>query len=540
MTLDEIVARNARRYPAKPAFVIGSIARSWAETERRVARLAGSLRAQGLRGGDRVAVLLPNCIEYFEIYLACARAGLVAVPLNYRLTGRELGAILAHADAALMIVGADYLEPYLAVRDLLPSVPVPCVVGERTIAGGARFEPWATGEGPTRVRSEAAETDCCAIFYTSGTTGPPKGAMVSHLNLEMNGYNQAIADASRRADVNLVAAPVYHMGAVFMAVTYMMLGCTQVILPAFEAGAWMRTLASQRASVSLLVPTMINAILNDPGCAAADLSSLRLIFYGGGPMPPAVLARALRRFDCAFTQGYGLTETLEATFLTAEDHVPDGTPLQQARLASVGREAVGAEVRIVDERGDDLPPNDVGEILVRSRSVISGYWRMLEATREAIRDGWFHTGDLGYLDADRYLFLVDRKKDMVVSGGVNIYTKEIEAVLYQHPAVLEAAIIGLPDETWGESVTAVVALRPGMTVSEPALIEYCRGALASYKKPRAVHFLPELPKNPSGKILKRELRALFAGNTATSSPLPLAAAGGRRPGEGAADGGPRA
>ncbi|MBT8446546.1 MAG: AMP-binding protein, partial [Gammaproteobacteria bacterium] len=240
--------------------------------------------------------------------------------------------------------------------------------------------------------------------------------------------------------------------------------------------------------------------------AAADLSSLRLIFYGGGPMPPAVLERAIAAFGCGFTQGYGLTETLEATFLVASDHVVGDDPEARRRLASAGREAVGADIRIVDEQDHDLGTDEIGEILVRSRSVISGYWRQPEESARTIRGSWFYTGDMGYLDADRYLFVVDRKKDMVVSGGVNIYTKEIEAVLYQHPAVLEAAIIGLPDENWGEIVTAVIVVRDGQTLTHEAVVDWCRDRIADFKKPRRTVLLDELPKNPSGKILKRELR----------------------------------
>jgi long-chain acyl-CoA synthetase len=260
--------------------------------------------------------------------------------------------------------------------------------------------------------------------------------------------------------------------------------------------------------VSLLIPTMINAILGTPELTQHDLSSLRLIFYGGGPMPRAVLERAMHNFRCSFTQGYGLTETLEATFLTASDHVLDGTPVQRKRLESAGREAIGAEIRIVDDAGLDLPSGEIGEILVRSRSVIDGYWRQPEAGAEVIRNGWFHTGDLGYLDDERYLFVVDRKKDMIVTGGVNVYTKEVETVLYQHPAVREAAVYGVPDDNWGERVTAAISLREGASVCAADVISFCREQLAGFKLPKHVVFLDELPKNPSGKILKRELRKL--------------------------------
>jgi long-chain acyl-CoA synthetase len=408
-------------------------------------------------------------------------------------------------------VASEYLPQVRELETLLPNLCRLWVVGDKEMEGARAYEAVLKATRTQWLPVNVPDTDPCAIFYTSGTTGLPKGAMVSHVNLEMNGYNQMIADRSRRDDINLVATPVYHIGAVFMAVTYMLLGCTQVLLPRFQPALWLETLAKRRATVALLVPTLINAVLNEPRCAEADLSSLRLIFYGGGPMHTSVLERAMRTLGCSFTQGYGLTETLEATFLTADDHVPDGDELQRARLASAGREAVGAEIRIANAEGNEVPPGEMGEILVKSRSVIAGYWRMPEESARVIRNGWFHTGDVGYLDQDRYLFVVDRIKDMVISGGVNIYTKEIEEVLYQHPAVLEAAIIGLTDEKWGEVVTAVVARKPDMNVTAEELIEHCRASLASYKKPRQVFFLEELPKNPSGKILKRELRTLFAG-----------------------------
>jgi len=256
---------------------------------------------------------------------------------------------------------------------------------------------------------------------------------------------------------------------------------------------------------------MINTVLNYPELSDHDLSSLRLIFYGGGPMPPAVLRRALAAMPCGFTQGYGLTETLEATFLVASDHeITDGDEKKLFRLASAGREATGADVRIIDDDGNSLGTGEVGEILIRSRSNISGYWRNPEETAATVKGTWFHTGDVGYLDEDRYLFVVDRKKDMVVSGGVNIYTKEIESVIYSHPAVLEAAVVGLPDDHWGEVVTACVVLRNGQSVTTEEITEYCSSRLAGYKKPRRVFFLGELPKNPSGKILKRDLREVLA------------------------------
>ncbi len=510
MTLDEIVRRNSLRYPGQPALVCDGICRSWVELDQRVNKVGNALLQSGLRAGERVAILLGNCSEYFEIYFACARAGLIAVPVNYRLTGSELDQIIDHAQPSLLITDAEYAGQARTIHNL--------PARRWRLSDGAARDDQDQGFQDYHSIVDAADSkpvsavpnDTFAIFYTSGTTGPPKGAMVSHRNLEMNGYNQAIADRSTSGDVNLVATPIYHMGAVFMAVTYMMLGCAQQILKKFDPGAWLALLEQSRASVALLVPTMINAVLNAPDLRRYNLSSLRLIFYGGGPMPPAVLERAMRELGCGFTQGYGLTETLEATFLVSADHVLDGSAAQARRLASAGREAVGAEIRIVDEAGADLGVGEVGEILIRSESVIAGYWNNPEETATAIRDGWFHSGDLGYLDENRYLFVVDRKKDMVISGGMNIYCKEIESALYRHPATLEAAVIGLPDENWGEIVTAVIVIKPGQRASAEELLELCKASLAGYKTPKKVFFRDELPKNPSGKILKRILRQQLA------------------------------
>ena len=511
MTLDEIVRRNALRHGRKAALVSDTGAVTWAELDGRVNRLANALLALGMQRGDRVAVLLGNCPEYFELYFACARRGLIVVPLNYRLTISDLTQVLQHAEPQLLVAGQCYTALLVSLRTQLASVPRCLIVSEAQGTDELSYEGCIAAAHADAPETTTLESDTFAIFFTSGTTGVPKGAMVSHRNLLANAFNQLVADSSRGDDVNLVATPVYHMGAVFMAISYMLLGCTQVILPQFSARGWLSAVGKYRTSVALLVPTMMNAVLTEPAFAGADLSSLRLIFYGGGPMPPAVLERALRDFKCGFTQGYGLTETLEATFLVAADHVLDGSDAQKRRLASVGREAVGAEVRIVDDDGRDVAPFAVGEILVRSASVCTGYWRDRERSASAIRGGWFWTGDLGYLDEGRYLFVVDRKTDMVVTGGVNVYTKEVEAVLYGHDAVREAAVFGLADDAWGEMVVAAVAERDGSTLSEAALIDYCRSRLAGFKRPKRVFVFPELPKNASGKILKRELKRLVGG-----------------------------
>lgn len=417
MTLDEIVRRNALRYPQKLALSMEDSSYSWSELDTRVNKLANAFYDNGLEPGDRVGILAANCPEFMESYFAIARTGLIAVPVNYRLTSDELGQILEHARVKLMLVAEEFLSQAEEVCGQRPEINEIWVIAGKDLPGKTMYSKKLEAGKDTRIFSPVDERDCFAIFYTSGTTGLPKGAMVSHYNLEMNGYNQIIADGASEHDSNLISSPIYHMGAVFMAVTYMMLGCSQYILKKFSSAEWLNLMQSHRPTVSLLVPTMINAVVNDEKFSSYDLDSLRLIFYGGGPMPPAVLKKAINGLKCDFNQGYGLTETLEATFLRPEDHVLDGSEQQQKRLASAGKEAVGAEIRIVDEEEHELPANEVGEILVRSRSVISAYWNMPEESEAVIKNGWFYTGDLGYLDEDRYLFVVDRKKDMVVSGG---------------------------------------------------------------------------------------------------------------------------
>ena len=504
MNLGDIPRRNARRYPRKPALVFGDVRLAWGEVNERVNRFANGLAARGVARGDRVAILAQNDHRYLETYWALAKLGAIAVPLNYRLLERELSVLLDHSTPVALVAGRGYEE---TARRLGV---------ERVISFDGDYEGLlaaAPGREPERA---VGAGDPFAIMYTSGTTGLPKGALVTHGNLESNVYNQAIADKADPADVNLVATLLYHMGALFMATTYTCLGCTNVVLESFEEALVLGAIAEERATTCLLVPTMLNRVLNHPDLESYDLRSLRLIFYGGSTIPVPVLRTAIDVFGCSFTQGYGLTETIEATFLTADDHVLDGDPERERRLASAGREAVNAEVRILDDSARELPAGEIGEIVIRSPSVIPSYWQAPEETREAIRDGWFFTGDVGYRDDDGYLFVVDRKKDVIISGGLNVYPKEVEEALYGHPAVLEAAVIGLPDDAWGEAVTAVVVLREGHDADERELIAHCGERVAGFKKPKSVTFVDALPRNPSGKVLKRELREPFGGALAGS------------------------
>ncbi len=508
MNLGAIPRRNSRRFPDKPALVFEGVSLTWQQVNDRVNALVHALREMGVGKGDRLGILMHNRFHYWEVYWAAAKAGIIVVPFNYRLTPGDLEQLANHAEIKALVAGEECFSQVDCLRERVKTITIFLGIGKGP-EYMADYEELVTTYPIKEPIFEAEDHDTFAIFYTSGTTGLPKGAMVSHRNLEANSFNQMIADKSMENDINLTVTPLYHMGAVFFGLTYHYLGCTTYINQRFDPKEALESLSREKITVCLLIPTMLNMLLNVPEFEQYDLSRLRLIFYGGGPMPQSVLEKAIKQIGCGFTQGYGLTETLEASFLVSSDHVLEGTEKQRKRLLSAGREAVGAEVRIVNESGIDLPYGEVGEILIRSDSVIQGYWKMPEVTAETIKGGWFFTGDLGYLDDDRYLYVVDRKKDMIISGGVNIYPKEIEEVLYANPKVLEAAVIGVCDEMWGENVMALVVLREHTIATESEMIEFCKLHLASHKKPKIVQFVDGLPKNPSGKILKGVLRDMY-------------------------------
>jgi long-chain acyl-CoA synthetase len=505
MLIGDILRANARRFPTKLGVIDREARLTWCEVNDRACRLANLLIGWGMYKGDRVAILAENSHRYIETYFALAKAGIIAVPLNYRLTAYELAYLINHSGSRALLVEESYLPVISQIKGEIPGVSR-FLVMDKAVPGMDCYEEVLKKSSAEEPTAEVNEHDTFAILYTSGTTGLPKGAMLTHRNFLNNCTNQALADQSRPHDIAFPPTPWYHAGALFFGLTYMYLGCTQVVQRKFDPEEFLGLVKRENVTTTLLIPTMLNMVMHHVDFDQYRLRGLRLIFYGGGPMPVPLLKQAIERIGCSFTQGYGLTETLEATFLVSEDHVLDGSPDRERRLASGGREAATAEVRIVDDNDRPLFPGERGEIVVRSASVMKGYWMNPQATAETLRGGWCHTGDIGYVDEGGYLFIVDRKKDMIISGGENIYPREIEDVLYTHPAVLEAAVIGIPDDKWGEVVMAAVALRPGAIATEEDILQYCATRLAGYKKPRQVKFVTSLPKNPSGKVLKRELR----------------------------------
>jgi acyl-CoA synthetase (AMP-forming)/AMP-acid ligase II len=503
MNLAALFFDIARRLPDDPAVGDGRQAWSYRALAARVARVAGGLRANGLAPGDRVLLWLENCAEFFELLLGCWAARLCAVPTNARLHPREVEYIALNSGARLLVA-----TPALAAT-LAPLANSVAALGRVIATGSPDYEALCADAGPLAAEA-AAPTDPAWLFYTSGTTGRPKGAVLTHRNLIfMSQCYYADIDRLDARDTHLVAAPVSH-GAGLYSLPFLLQGAQQIVLPHFDLAAILEAI-ERHSRVSLFAaPTMLIRLVHAPETAAADLANLRTITYGGGPMYVVDLERALEIFGPRLYQLYGQGESpMTIAGLSQRHHADRAHPGWRRRLASCGYPRTGVLVRVVDEEDRDLPPDAVGEVVTRSDCVMDGYWHDPQASADTLRGGWLHTGDLGSLDADGLLTLVDRSKDMIISGGSNIYPREIEEVLLRHPELIEAAVVGRPHPEWGEEVVAFVVPHPGAAVETNDLDRLCLDHIARFKRPRAYRFLETLPKNNYGKVLKTELRRLL-------------------------------
>ena len=490
----DMVRGGAKRTPGATAVVAPDRRLSFAELDDRVGRLGAALRGRGLRPGDRVALLAGNELEYIEIQGACARSGFTLVPLNTRLADPELAYIVG--DAAPRVVIGGRAEHERAERlakgvgaDSVGLGPDSPIEGYDELLAGSEADPDAD---PTDITLNTT------FLYTSGTTGRPKGAMIDRAGMTARLFVNLVELDAQPADVFLQSLPMFHIAA-FLSYAYVFRGATVVMLPAFTPSAWFDTVERERATATVLVPTMIAMLLEDSAGVSADTESLRLIVYGGAPIDPPLLRRAIARFQCGFHQQYGMTETGAQTILRPADHDPDDLEA----LSSGGTEAITFDVRMVDEHDVEVPTGAVGEIVCRGPAVMAGYWQLPDASTETLRNGWMHTGDVGYRDARGFLHVVDRRNDMIITGGENVYPREVEAVLAEHPAAPDVAVIGVPDPKWGQVVTGVVA---GDVPDDADLEAWLRARLAGYKVPRRWVRVDALPRNATGKVLKTELR----------------------------------
>jgi long-chain acyl-CoA synthetase len=509
MDIIQILDRAVRFFPATTACISGKHRVTYQEFHTRVVRLASALRQSGVQKGERVAVLSVNSQPYLEMYYATAMLGALIVPLNFRLAAAELAYILNDSGSTVVLVGPDHEALYAAIQPHLQTAPTVITTTPGDLPAGMLHYEECLANASDRFTPEAVdEHDLAGLFYTSGTTGHPKGVMLSHRNLVTNAYHLMNIAHEQEGEVYLHCCPMFHLadGPTSHRITW--LGGTHVVLPGFDPVAVLEAIQRERVTSLLLVPTMINLLVNQPTVGDYDLSSLRRILYGASPMPVELLRRANHTFGCDLLHLYGLTETSPLLTMLPPQYVAlEGEPAQVKRLASCGRAVPGTQVRVVNNQGEEVQPGEVGEIIARGPNVMHGYWNKPEETAAVLRDGWFYTGDLATIDEEQFIFIVDRKKDMIITGGENVYSTEVENALYQHPAVLEAAVLGIPDERWGEVVLALVVLKPGMMATPEALTTHCRSVIAHYKCPRQVELRTEpLPKSGSGKILKAELR----------------------------------
>lgn len=510
MVLGDLIHRNAQKFPDKVAVIFEDKRISFRNLNDRINRLANALISRGVKTGDRVAILNYNSPQYLESFFATWKAGAISVPLDSLLKGRELEFLINDCTPKILLLGENYCSLIDSIRTKLKSV-------ERYICIGAEqdamesYESLIASASAEEPQVNLAETDCASIVYTSGTTGKPKGAMVSHKSHVADARNLVIELSLRPYDVALTIFPFYHTGGISIMLRHMYVGNTQVLMRAFDPKKVLETLAQEKCSIVVLVPTMLTAILQVPEIQNYDLQNLRMIGYGGASMPVEVLRQGIKIFKCEFVNIYGQTEAGPVmTVLRPEDHHVAGPPEKVKKLASVGRSLINFEVRVIDDAGTDVKPGQVGELIGRGENLMIKYWNRSEETVETLKEGWLYTGDLATVDEDGFIYIVDRKKDMIVSGGQNIYPREIEELLYTHPAILEAAVIGVPHDYWGETVKAVVALKKGMKATEKEIIQFCKENLASYKKPTSVDFMEALPKSSQGKILKKGLKELYA------------------------------
>ena len=505
-TLADVVRIQGKARATTPAFVFEGRTTTFAGFDRHTSQIANGLVALGVKPNERVAYLGKNSDIYFELLLGAVRAKVVMTPVNWRLAGPEIAFIVEDCKAAILFVGPEFVDQVRALQSQLPSVR-----SFMTTEGGAPdwtdVAKWRDAQSDTDPMIPLAADDVALQLYTSGTTGKPKGAMLAHRNfLSLVGANQETKPDWNKwsdSDVSLVAMPVFHIGGSGWGLSGLYHGAKGVVAREFDPTKVLDFFEQFGITKIFMVPAAMQFVVRQPRAKEVDFSKLKYMLYGASPIPAALLKECIAVFGCGFVQMYGMTETTGTIVaLPPEDHI-DGLE----RMKSAGKALAGIELAIIDADGKPLPPREVGEIATRSGSNMVGYWNLPEASAKTLgKDGWLRTGDAGYMDEDGYLYIHDRIKDMIISGGENIYPAEVESAICDHPDVAEVAVVGVPDDQWGEAVKAVVVMKPGKEASATDIMRFTRERIAGFKTPKSVDFIDALPRNASGKILRRSLR----------------------------------
>jgi len=506
----DIIYRNAWFYPSRDAFIFGEQRVTFEQYNARVNSLVHALSDMGVKKGDVLGVLSWNCLEYLDVFGAAEKGGFIVAPFNPRLSLSDFEYLINDSEASTLFVGPEFADTTNTLKPQIPEVKY-LISFEGSLPGMKRHADLLASYPTSEPDTEVDDEDLLFIWYTSGTTGRPRGALYNH-----GRFREEMMCLAREAPIGpddkcIAMMPLFHSGGIALNSYFFYQGATTVNMKSFDSKALLSTIEREKITNLGMVPTHLSAMLDLPDLGSYDVSSIRRIYYAASPMPKELLIRGIEKFGMVFYQAYGQAESgPEITNLKEKEHdVLDKSSREQQRLLSCGRPALGVHVRILDENGADVSVGDVGEIVVMSRHIMKEYWKKPQETKKAITDGWLHTGDMGRYDEDGYIYIVDRKQDMIISGGEHIYPREVEEVLYQHPAVLECAVFGIPDPKWVEVAHAAVSLKKGATATPEELIEFCKKNIARYKAPKSIELMPEIPKGATSKILKREMRSKY-------------------------------
>jgi acyl-CoA synthetase (AMP-forming)/AMP-acid ligase II len=514
MILADTLRKAFKLFPRKQAIVCGEGRWTYQEFWQRINRLSNGLKDFGVRKDDKVAILHPNCHTFLEAYYAIPQIGAISVPINYRLSPGEIAFILRDSESKVLIADSAFKNHIAPIREEIRGIEKILWTGGPRESDGPidlNYEKvLKRGDDRALPDSQVSGEDIAQIYYTSGTTGRPKGVMLSHKNVTTHALGTIAEIHLTDCDVWVHVAPLFHLADAWATWAITWVGGTHVLVREFDAKVVLETIEREKATLTNLIPTMLNLMVNHPDVGRFDYSSLRVLLSGGAPIAPEVVRKIVETFNCDYIQTYGMTETSPyLTLSLLKGHLKKLSAEDQLRFKSkTGREFIGVELKVVDEQGREIEKNEkeVGEIIVKGDIVTKGYWKLPEETKKSIIDGWLYTGDMAVMDEEGYVTIVDRKKDMILTGGENVYSTEVENVLYMHPAILECAVIGIPDQKWGEAIKGFVVLKPGQKATEQEIVQFCKERLAHYKAPKSIDFIGALPKTGSGKIHKKGLR----------------------------------